>query len=157
MLLLPPVLLPPLVVGSGSPLLVLGSGSPLLLLLLLLGPTVASPEPESAVPLPVPLPVPVDVASGPCDTAPGEQSHSPNPAPCGSHVTSPSRPSSQGHGCVSPGTHDHGGTSGGSPLVLFMGSPGEPEQASPITEATRTPRVVASARVARRLVFARRA
>jgi hypothetical protein len=127
--------LPPLVVdGSGAPLLlplvVDGSGVPLLPLV---GSTVVSPEP--AVPVPVSLPLPVDVGGGPCDTAPGEQSQSPKPAPCASQVRSPSRPSSHGHGWVSPGTQVHGGTSGGSPVVLFMSSPGEPVQPPHPTEA----------------------
>lgn len=120
--------------GSGAPelLLVPGSGSPELLLAL---PTVVSPLPDPSVPLAVPDPsVAVEVGGGPCDTAPGEQSHSPNPLPSAAHVRSPSS-SSHGHGCVSPGTHGHGGTSGGPPLVLFISSAEPPEQASASTSA----------------------
>lgn len=140
--------LPPLVVeGSGAPLLlppvVDGSGAPLLPLV---GSTVVSPEP--AVPLPVSLPLPVEVGGGPWDTAPGEQSHSPNPAPCASQVMRPSR-SAHGHGWVSPGTQLHGGTSGGSPEVLFMSSPDEPMQPPHPTEARpQRPRAIAHRRAA---------
>jgi len=140
---------PPLVVGSGAPVLpslVVGSGSPVLAVVM----TVVSPGPlpllVPSVSVPVPVSLPVEVGGGPWDTAPGEQSHSPKPSPAASHVRRPSRPSAQGHGCVSPGTHDHGGTSGGSPLVLFMSSLPAPGQASPAAEASKSPSAAARAR-----------
>jgi hypothetical protein len=126
--------LPPLVVGSGAPLLlpslvVLGSGALVLPELgSAVGSTVVSPVAVPSVSRPVSLPV--EVSGGSWDTAPGEQSQAPNAEPSGSHVTRPGGPSSQGHDCVSPGTHAHGGTSTLPLDVLFISSLEEPEQPS---------------------------
>ncbi|MEM7159982.1 MAG: hypothetical protein AAF799_44500 [Myxococcota bacterium] len=118
----PELLLPAMpVVGSGS---VVFEGPSSLVLSAAVVPAVSEPLP--AVPLLLPEAPPV--AGGPWDTAAGEQSHSPKPEPSALHVRTPSSSSGQSQGCVSPGTHAHGGTSiGPSAVVLFIGSPEEPE------------------------------